>query len=231
MMACSSPSARSAAAGPLASWHHTGIKRITAGREKRGCLDSGLCQSVGWDMEQTTKGEQRGGDGVMVRRTEKEKHERAWQWGSERGCVGVSCTLLNLESTCVPAQALGARKEGGHPSLAFLHTLLCLFHEASPGLWLHRPLRRQTFRPGSQELLMDQNGGVTGPRSHSGVGSKPAGITGVWTSGHSAQCSCPCLCLSLVPRVGKTLALTLGEQLSCWGGDVGRQVTRVQQKA
>lgn len=51
----------------------------------------------------------------------------------------------------------------------------------------------------------------------------------MWASGHSAQCSCPCL--SLVPTVGKTLALSLGEQLSYQGGDVGRQVALAQGKA
>lgn len=81
-----------------------------------------------------------------MRGTEREKFESTQQLGmgdgGGRGCVGASCTFLNLESTWAPIWAPGAGEEGGYRSPTFHHTLLCLFHKAGTELRLHGPQRR-----------------------------------------------------------------------------------------
>lgn len=208
-MACPSAKGRSVAVAPLVPRHHTSIKRTATRRDKEGCLDSGLCQPVRWGVGQAGRGEERGRDGVTVRGTEREKFESTQQLGmgggDRRGCVGASCTFLNLESTWAPTWAPGGREEGGHPSPAFHHTLLCLFHKAGRELRLHGPQGRQPLQTKLLGIPCGPEVGSFWSQVTQRVEGKAR--TGMWVSGHSAKSYCP----------GLSLALSSGEQLSCQG--------------
>lgn len=61
------------------------------------------------------------------------------------GAGGASpCTFLNLESTWVPAHALGARDKSGQLSLAFILTPALPLPQARTRLRFHGPQGKQT---------------------------------------------------------------------------------------
>lgn len=155
-----------------------------------------------WGTGQVGRDEQRGRQGTSGRGTEKEKCESTWQ-------CGVRDVVWGLLLVCSePGIHLGSRSGPGDkekkvtvPLWPSSTLLVCPFHKARTATREDKPcrLRFPEMPPGSE---MGSNGSPVTPQMGSRVRS------GTGASWHSALAS-------LVPTVGKTLALGLGEQWSC----------------